>query len=45
MWWNSQSREMQDKVRVLVKEKRLEFSGGGWVQNDEACPYFEDIIE
>lgn len=28
----------------MVKNKQLEFVNGGWVDNDEACPNFDDII-
>ena len=28
-----------------MKEGRLEFAGGGWVGQDEACPIYADIIE
>ena len=35
---------MKEKVKVLVKEGRLEFINGGWTQADEACPTFEDLI-
>jgi hypothetical protein len=32
-------------VKNLVKEGRLEFVNGGWVQPDEACPSFDDLIQ
>jgi alpha-amylase/alpha-mannosidase (GH57 family) len=28
-----------------VEEGRLEFAAGGLVMNDEATPYYEDIID
>lgn len=28
----------------MVKNKQLEFVNGGWVDNDEANPNFDDII-
>ena len=43
-WWELQSPEMKDKVRMLVKEGRLEFANGGWSTNDEATCNYEDAI-
>jgi lysosomal alpha-mannosidase len=44
IWWNEQNDEMKQLVRLLVREKRLEFVNGGWCMNDEATTYYEDII-
>jgi len=35
---------MQNTVKQLVKEGRLEFANGGWSSTDEACPNYEDLI-
>lgn len=35
---------MKDKIRGMAKEGRLEFANGGWVMSDEACPYYNDMI-
>eukprot|EP01112_Ceratiomyxa_fruticulosa_P008820 TRINITY_DN2284_c1_g1_i1.p1 TRINITY_DN2284_c1_g1~~TRINITY_DN2284_c1_g1_i1.p1 ORF type:complete len:130 (-),score=24.65 TRINITY_DN2284_c1_g1_i1:157-546(-) len=45
MWWEEQSPETQQIVRNLVAEKRFEFVGGGWVQNDEAVAHFNSVID
>jgi lysosomal alpha-mannosidase len=44
-WWNQQNDEMKQTVRVLVNEGRLEFVIGAWCMNDEASPYYPDIID
>ena len=31
-------------MKQLVKNKQIEFVNGGWVDNDEAAPNFDDII-
>jgi hypothetical protein len=31
-------------VKKLVKEGQLNFSNGGWVSPDEACPNYDDLI-
>ncbi|CAJ1945170.1 unnamed protein product [Cylindrotheca closterium] len=35
-WWNEQSADIQDTVRMLLRNKQFEFVTGGWVQPDEA---------
>lgn len=35
---------MQEDVKMLIKEGRLEIANGGWVSSDEACPNYEDMI-
>ena len=32
-------------VRVLVTEGRIEILNGGWSIHDEACPYFDEMID
>lgn len=44
-WWNEQSDETQRMVRDMVTSGRLQFVGGGWVQNDEAVPHYTAIID
>ena len=43
-WWSEQTEEHKERVRTLVKERRLEFANGGWSMHDEACTYYEDMI-
>lgn len=35
---------MQEEVRNLVKEGRLDFVNGGWSMHDEACTHFDDMM-
>ena len=35
---------MKDKVRMLVREGRLEIGGGGWSMHDEACTSYSDMM-
>mmetsp|Transcript_30443 Transcript_30443/g.29838 ORF Transcript_30443/g.29838 Transcript_30443/m.29838 type:complete len:94 (+) Transcript_30443:258-539(+) len=44
MWWENQSEEMKDQVRMLVEEGRLEIINGGWSMHDEACPHYQDFL-
>lgn len=44
-WWNEQTDDTKTLVKRLVKDGQLEFINGGWCMNDEATPYYEDIIE
>jgi hypothetical protein len=32
-------------IRTLVAAGQLEFAGGGWVQTDEATPWFGDTVD
>jgi alpha-mannosidase II len=43
-WFEGQQAEMQQKVRELINTGRFEIVGGGWIQNDEACPSAQAII-
>jgi len=36
---------MKARVKKYVKNGQLEFVNAGWSMNDEACPYYLDIIE
>lgn len=44
-WWNEQTPELQDQVRDLVNQGRLEFIGGAWSMNDEASTHYQSIID
>uniref|UniRef100_A0A1Q3FMY3 Alpha-mannosidase n=2 Tax=Culex tarsalis TaxID=7177 RepID=A0A1Q3FMY3_CULTA len=44
-WWNEQTPELQDQVRDLVNQGRLEFIGGAWSMNDEAATHYQSIID
>src|ERR1700744_4064286 len=39
-WWDGQSDNMKENVRMLVEEGRLEFVGGAWSMNDEAGTHY-----
>ena len=45
MWWREQNPSIQQKVRQLVGEGRLEFVGGGMTQNDEAVTHYSAILD
>ena len=44
-WWEAQKVPMQQKVRHLIHQGRLQFAGGGWTQNDEAVTHYSAIID
>ncbi|KAL5280981.1 MAN2B1.2 family protein [Megaselia abdita] len=44
-WWDEQTPELQEEVRVLVNEGRLEFAGGAWSMNDEATVHYQSVID
>jgi len=44
-WWSEQSEERKANFLMFLEQKQVEFINGGWSNNDEACPYYEDIIE
>ena len=44
-WFSSQTRDMRDAFAALVSNGQVEFVGGGWVQNDEANPAPEEVID
>ena len=45
MWWKQQDESMRDTVRRLVKEGRLNFVNGGYVQHDEAGSHYVAMID
>nr|XP_037875476.1 lysosomal alpha-mannosidase isoform X2 [Bombyx mori] len=44
-WWKEQRPVTRSTFRSLVQEGRVEFAGGGWVQNDEATSDYLQIID
>jgi hypothetical protein len=44
-WYSSQTRDMREAFAALVRNGQIEFVGGGWVQNDEANPSPEEVID
>ena len=44
-WFYEQDEERQQLARHLVARKQLSFVGGGWSQNDEACPHYVTMID
>ncbi len=44
-WWSEQSPAQQDTVKQLVREGRLHFVNGGWVQHDEACTDYTAMLD
>ncbi|XP_064486678.1 lysosomal alpha-mannosidase-like [Ornithodoros turicata] len=44
-WWKERSQKEQDDLRALLSSGRLQFVGGGWVQNDEAVTHYTAIID
>ncbi|VDP14162.1 unnamed protein product [Echinostoma caproni] len=44
-WWNSQTQEVKDLVRELVRTGRLQFALAGWTMADEATVHYSDAID
>uniref|UniRef100_A0A336LYZ7 Alpha-mannosidase n=1 Tax=Culicoides sonorensis TaxID=179676 RepID=A0A336LYZ7_CULSO len=44
-WYDKQTPELQEKVKMLVNEGRLEFIGGAWSMNDEADTHYNSIVD
>lgn len=44
-WWNIQNDDKKAIIKKLIENGQLEFVNGGYVMNDEACTYYDDIIE
>lgn len=44
-WWKEQDKVLQEKVKMLVNEGRLEFVGGAWSMNDEAASHYQSVID
>ncbi|KAK2817431.1 hypothetical protein Q5P01_025622 [Channa striata] len=44
-WWKQQSSSVQQTVKQLVNEGRLEFVNGGWCMSDEATTHYSAVID
>ncbi|XP_057699367.1 lysosomal alpha-mannosidase [Corythoichthys intestinalis] len=44
-WWRRQSTDMQQTVKQLVNQGRLEFVNGGWCMSDEATTHYSAVID
>ncbi|XP_035912888.1 lysosomal alpha-mannosidase-like [Anopheles stephensi] len=44
-WFSEQTVELQQQVRMLVDEGRLEFIGGAWSMNDEAAAHYHSVVD
>lgn len=44
-WYRRQSSARQKRMKALILGNRMEFVNGGWVQHDEACLLFGDMID
>ena len=44
-WWSEQTDDVKAGIRTLIQQGQIEFVNGGWVTNDEACAYYEDIVD
>lgn len=44
-WYNEQNDKRKKEVQELLKTKYWEIVGGGFVEHDEGCAYYDDIIE
>lgn len=44
-WWTKQTPKLQEQVKELVNEGRLEFIGGAWSMNDEGAVHYNSVID
>ncbi|KAJ4433199.1 hypothetical protein ANN_15456 [Periplaneta americana] len=44
-WWLEQDVEMQQTVKDLINQGRLEFIGGAWSMNDEAATHYHSTVD
>ncbi|KAI8100833.1 hypothetical protein M9434_005218 [Picochlorum sp. BPE23] len=44
-WWRQQDEDTRDAVRDLVKQGRLDFVNGGYVQHDEAASHYVGMLD
>ncbi|XP_046352369.2 lysosomal alpha-mannosidase-like isoform X2 [Haliotis rufescens] len=45
LWYQEQDKQMQEDVRKLIRERRLELIIGGWCMSDSATTYYDDVID
>ena len=45
LWWKEQTNKTKEEFSNLVKNRKIEFLNGAISSNDEACSYYEDIID
>ncbi len=43
-WYEGQTQAVRARVKKLVENGSLEFVDGGWVNADQACPSWEEIL-
>ena len=44
-WYEQLNAPDRSKLKEILKTKYWEVLGGGYVENDEACAYYDDIID
>ncbi|XP_002065049.4 lysosomal alpha-mannosidase isoform X2 [Drosophila willistoni] len=44
-WWKEQKPKVQEAVKMLVDQGRLEFISGAWSMNDEATTHYQSVID
>ncbi|KAE9555370.1 hypothetical protein FO519_001452 [Halicephalobus sp. NKZ332] len=44
-WWRVADDDQKQKMRQIVKDRKLELTGGAWVMTDEATPFFWGTID
>ena len=44
-WYLQQDEQTIATMESLVNEGRLEFIGGGWSMNDEACVHYNAVVD
>ncbi|XP_026500689.2 alpha-mannosidase 2 [Vanessa tameamea] len=44
-WWERSHPVKQKALKKLIKEGRLEITGGGWVMPDEACTHIYALVD
>ena len=45
MWYENATKEEKETFKNFVQNGRIEIVNGGYVMNDEATPYYQDIID
>ena len=44
-WWAELDSATREATRRLVRQKRLEFTNGGWCMHDEAAAHYVDMVD